>query len=125
MKNCNWKPPLIAAVTIVATMTACKPAQPPTDRADKSGPSQITQQRLQKGETLYKQFCSSCHPDGGNVTDPENNLRRATLKAKKINKPEDIVSIMRKPVSRMLSFDTATISDDDAKSIAEYILATF
>ena len=83
------------------------------------------QPQTQKGEQLYKQYCSSCHPDGGNASDPKNNLRKSTLKAKRINKPEDIVAIMRKPISRMITFDVSTISDEDARAIAEYVLEAF
>jgi cytochrome c6 len=83
------------------------------------------QSEAKRGEPLFRQLCSSCHPDGGNVTDPKNNLRRATLKAKRINKPEDIVAVMRKPGPRMIRFDSSTVSDADALAIADYILENF
>ena len=79
----------------------------------------------QAGEALFKQYCSPCHPDGGNVTDPQRSLRGSVLKANRIKKPEDIVRIMRHPISRMTRFDQQTISDRDAFAIAEYILTTF
>jgi len=78
-----------------------------------------------RGEALFRQFCANCHPDGGNVSDPTRNLHRSTLRANGINKPEDIIRIMRNPVSRMLRFDEKTLPDEDAKAIAGYVLETF
>ncbi|MBC8019133.1 MAG: cytochrome c [Verrucomicrobia bacterium] len=80
---------------------------------------------LRSGEALFKQYCSSCHPDGGNVSDPRRPLYGSALKRNHITKPEDIVKIMRNPLSRMIRFDVSTLSDKDARIIAEYILATF
>ena len=80
---------------------------------------------FQSGEALFKQYCSSCHPNGGNVSDPRRPLYGSALRRKHITKPEDIVRIMRNPLSRMIRFDVSTLSDKDALAIAEYILATF
>ena len=80
---------------------------------------------LQSGEALFKQYCSNCHPDGGNVSDPRRSLYGSALRRNHITKPEDIVKIMRNPLSRMIRFDVSTLSDKDALAIAEYILATF
>jgi cytochrome c6 len=77
------------------------------------------------GEALYKQYCSSCHPDGGNVSDPGRPLYGSALRRNHITKPEDIVRIVRNPLSRMIRFDVSTLSDQDARVIAEYILTTF
>jgi cytochrome c6 len=80
---------------------------------------------LGRGEELFKQYCSSCHPDGGNVSDPERSLRGSALRSHHITRPRDIVRIMRTPISRMISFDAATLSDNDATAIADYVLYTF
>lgn len=77
------------------------------------------------GEELFKQYCSSCHPDGGNVSDPDRPLYGSVLKRKRITSPDDIVRIMRNPLSRMIRFDASTLSDRDARAIADYILAEF
>lgn len=77
------------------------------------------------GESLFKQYCSSCHPDGGNVSDPSRPLYGSALRKNHINTPDDIVRIMRNPLSRMIRFDASTLSDRDARLIAEYILTTF
>jgi cytochrome c6 len=83
------------------------------------------EERLKAGESLFKQNCSPCHPEGGNISDPQRSLRGPVLKANRITRPEDIVRIMRHPGSRMIRFDETTITDRDARLIAEYILATF
>ncbi|KAB0665992.1 cytochrome c [Oryzomonas japonica] len=83
------------------------------------------QQQVQRGEELFKQYCAVCHPDGGNVSDPEHTLRGRALRSHHITKPQDIVRIMRTPISRMIRFDAATLSDEDAGAIAEYVLHAF
>jgi cytochrome c6 len=88
-------------------------------------PSVIAGQTVPPGEALFKQYCSSCHPDGGNVSDPERTLRGSVLKKNHVTSADDIIRIMRHPVSRMIRFDVSTLSDRDARAIAEYILTTF
>jgi cytochrome c6 len=80
---------------------------------------------VRDGEALFKQYCASCHPDGGNVSDPKRALYGTILKSKHIATPEDIVRIMRNPQSRMIRFDPSTLPDKDARAIADYILETF
>jgi len=80
---------------------------------------------LRSGEELFKQYCSSCHPNGGNASDPGRPLYGSALRRNHITTPEDIVRIMRTPLSRMIRFDASTLPDSDARAIAEYILATF
>ena len=77
------------------------------------------------GEALFRQYCAACHPNGGNVSDPERSLYGSVLRRKHITMPEDIVRIMRKPLSRMIRFDASTLSDKDARTIAEYVLMAF
>lgn len=96
---------------------------PRTARAPQA--AQTPSEQLQTGEVLFKQYCAPCHPDGGNVTDPRRTLRGRDLKANRITRPEDIVRVMRNPISRMIRFDETTIPDRDAKAIAVYILTTF
>lgn len=77
------------------------------------------------GEALFRQYCANCHPNGGNISDPKRTLRGPVLRSNHITRPEDIVRIMRNPLSRMIRFDPSTLSDRDARLIAEYILTTF
>lgn len=83
------------------------------------------QVRMQSGEELFRQFCHNCHPDGGNVSDPRRPLYGSALRRNHITTPEDIVRIMRNPLSRMIRFDAKTIPDEDARRIAEYVLKAF
>ena len=77
------------------------------------------------GEELFKQYCAVCHPDGGNIINPEHTLHKKHIQAHKITKPGDIIKKMRNPDPGMTKFDTKTIPDKDAQKIAEYILKTF
>lgn len=106
----------------LSVLAGCRQEAPRTAAPPLAAPQP---QVLKAGEALFKQYCSPCHPDGGNVTDPKRTLHGSDLRANQIARPEDIVRIMRNPISRMIRFDPATISDQDARAIAEYILTTF
>ena len=112
--------PALGGCSQEARQKSESPRKVPTPHAM---PSQ--QVRTQTGEELFKQYCAPCHPDGGNVSDPRKNLRGSALKANHITRPEDIVRIMRNPMSRMIRFDKTTISDKDATAIADYVLSAF
>ena len=77
------------------------------------------------GGELFKQHCAVCHPDGGNIVNPAFTLHKEDLREHKITKASDIVKKMRHPGPGMTKFDKQTVSDKDAKKIAEYILKTF
>jgi cytochrome c6 len=77
------------------------------------------------GANGFKEFCASCHPDGGNIIDPKKTLYKKSLEANGYSKPADIILKMRNSGVKMPKFDTNKISDSKAKEIAEYILKTF
>jgi cytochrome c6 len=77
------------------------------------------------GEALFTIHCSGCHQSGGNVKYPQKSLDRMTLAANGITTPQQIIQLMRRPGSGMKEFDRATLSDADARKVAEYVLATF
>ena len=86
------------------------------------------------GESLFKEHCSACHPDGGNVVNPLKTLHKKDLEANNIKTAEDIVTKMRNPGpvpthpqewAGMKIFDRKKMSDENALQIAEYILKTF
>jgi cytochrome c6 len=77
------------------------------------------------GEALFAIHCSGCHPGGGNVKYPQKSLDRMTLAANGITTPQQIIQLMRHPGRGMKTFDRTTISDADARKVAEYVLATF
>ncbi len=77
------------------------------------------------GEELFKQNCAACHPDGGNVINQKHTLHKNHLEKEGIKNWKGIVKSMRSPGPGMTRFDAKTISDKDARAIAEYILKTF
>ncbi len=86
------------------------------------------------GEALFKQHCAVCHPDGGNVINPQKTLHKKDLAANNIRTAEDIVKKMRNPGpvpthpqewGGMKIFDEKKISDEDALKIAEYVMSKF
>lgn len=77
------------------------------------------------GEELFKQHCAVCHPDGGNIIKPGNTLHKKDLAKEGIKDWKAIVKTIRNPGAGMTKFDMKTVSDKDAKAIAEYILKTF
>jgi|SRR5450631_3725044 len=126
MKNQRIVFAAAAASILMLMLPACSPE--PDRNARKSPPEPAAAARpapAKTGEELFKQYCATCHPDGGNVSDPEKTLRRSTLRANHITRPEEIIRVMRHPLSRMITFDQSTISDQDARAIAEYVQAAF
>ncbi|MGE5238322.1 MAG: c-type cytochrome [Chloroflexota bacterium] len=79
----------------------------------------------QGGEALFKAHCAVCHPDGGNIINPQKTLHKKTLDANSIKNAKDIIGKMRNPGPGMTKFDEKTIPDSEAKQIAQYILETF
>lgn len=114
---------LLLFLSIMVTGCSRKESTSPAAPAASSAPA--AGQAAPSGEALFKQYCWACHPDGGNVSDPERTLRSSALKRNRITTPDDIVRIMRNPLSRMIRFDPKTLSDQDARAIAEYVLATY
>lgn len=77
------------------------------------------------GEELFKQHCAVCHPEGGNIIKPSNTLHKKDLAKNGVKGWQGVVKYMRKPGEGMTTFDKKTVSDKDAKAIAEYVLKTF
>jgi len=81
--------------------------------------------KAQPGEKLFTQQCAACHPQGGNIINPQKSLSKKILAANTIKTEEDIIKIMRNGAPGMTKFDANAITDADAKMIARYILSTF
>ncbi len=77
------------------------------------------------GEELFKQHCSMCHPEGGNIINAKKTLHGKDLKASNVKGAGDIVKVMRNPGPGMTKFDEKTLPDKEAKEIAEYVLKAF
>ncbi len=77
------------------------------------------------GEQLFKVHCSMCHPEGGNIISPKKTLLKKDLVANNVKTAEDVIKIMRKPGPGMTAFDMKSISDKDARKVADYIFKKF
>jgi cytochrome c6 len=77
------------------------------------------------GKAEFMEHCVACHADGGNIIKADKTLSRKDREKHGIKKVMDIVKLMRKPGEGMTTFDKKTISDKEAKVIAEYIIMTF
>jgi cytochrome c6 len=76
----------------------------------------------QEGEAEFKEFCSACHADGGNIINPKKTLAKADREKNGIKTVKDIITIMRNPGEGMIKFDEQTLPENDAQKIAEYII---
>jgi cytochrome c6 len=115
----------VLLVVSIGALTGCSRDEPQKVTVAPAGSASTAQEPARDGEALFKQYCAACHPNGGNVNDPERSLYGSVLRRKQITTPEDIVRIMRNPLSRMIRFDPSTLSDRDARAIAEYVLKAF
>jgi len=79
----------------------------------------------QAGEAEFKEFCSACHADGGNIINPAKTLSKADREKNGIKTVKDIITIMRKPGEGMITFDEQTLPEKEAQKIAEYIVYSF
>ena len=77
------------------------------------------------GKKEFEEHCAVCHKDGGNTVNPAKTLSKKDRVANGVKGAKDIVAKMRKPGPGMTQFDKKTISDKEAKAIADYILKTF
>ena len=77
------------------------------------------------GKHEFKEHCAICHPNGGNIVNPNKTLSKKVLAANGVKSAKDIIGKMRNPGPGMTKFDEKTISQKEAKAIAEYILHTF
>lgn len=89
----------------------------------------IVGQRVQasdiSGENLFKQHCTSCHAEGGNIIKPDKTLSRKDREKHGVKSSKDIIKLMRKPGVGMTVFDRKDVSDKEAKAIADYVVKTF
>ena len=77
------------------------------------------------GESEFNENCSVCHAGGGNIIKADKTLSRNDREKHGIKTAKDIVNIMRTPGEGMTAFDKKTISDKNARAIADYIIKTF
>jgi cytochrome c6 len=83
-----------------------------------------------KGEKIdgareFQEHCAACHAGGGNIINAAKTLHKKDREANGIKTAKDIIKNMRNPGPGMTKFDRKTISDKEAKAIAEYIIKEF
>jgi cytochrome c6 len=105
---------LIAAITFIAVGSFATVGLADTKSGDKID-----------GVKEFKEHCAVCHPNGGNIINPKKPLGKKSMAANDIKSSKDIINKMRNPGPGMNKFDAKTISDKEAKAIADYILKTF
>jgi cytochrome c6 len=67
-----------------------------------------------KGSALFQEKCGTCHPDGGNLRNPNKPI-------KDLRNKEKIVAKIRKGGNGMTAFDIKSLSEPEAKHIADYV----
>jgi cytochrome c6 len=77
------------------------------------------------GAKEFQEHCAVCHAGGGNIVNAKMTLHKKDREAHGVKTARDIIRLMRKPGPGMTKFDKKTISDREAKAIAEYILKEF
>lgn len=77
------------------------------------------------GKKEFEEHCAACHPNGGNTVNAMKPLNMKSLQANGVKSAKDIIAKMRNPGPGMTKFDEKTISNKEAKAIAEYILKSF
>jgi cytochrome c6 len=83
-----------------------------------------------KGEKIdgakeFQEHCAACHTGGGNIVNAKMTLHKKDREAPGVKTVRDIIHKMRNPGPGMTKFDKKTISDKEAKAIAEYIIKEF
>ena len=77
------------------------------------------------GEQSFKDHCSMCHPEGGNIINSKKTLHKKDLEANNIRTADDVIKLLRKPGPGMTAYDVKTVSDKDARKLADYIFKSF
>jgi cytochrome c6 len=108
------KKEMIATITLLAVCSFATAGLADTKKGEKID-----------GAKEFKEHCVVCHPDGGNIVNAKKTLKKKDREANGVKTAADIVKNMRKPGPGMTPFDAKTISDQEAKAIAEYIIKTF
>ncbi len=77
------------------------------------------------GKKEFEEHCAVCHKGGGNIINPQKTLHRADREANGVKSVKDITKLVRNPGPGMTRFDKKTLSDKEARAVAEYIIKTF
>jgi cytochrome c6 len=77
------------------------------------------------GKKEFQEHCAECHANGGNMIRPDKTLSKKDREANGVKTAKDIIAKMRNPGPGMNKFDKKTVSDKEAKAIADYIIKNF
>jgi len=78
------------------------------------------------GEALFNKYCAACHPNGGNIIEPNKTLSKMHREKNGKKTVDSIIKMMRSPTGAgMAVFDESSLPEKEAKKIAEYIINTF
>ena len=105
---------LVAATTLAAVNLAAAPGFCDTKNGERID-----------GKKEFVEHCAVCHPDGGNIINAQKPLTGKSLKANGVKNVQDIIGKIRHPGPGMTQFDEKTISNQEAKAIAAYVLKAF
>ena len=72
------------------------------------------------GENIFKNHCSGCHINGGNIIRRSKNLKISSLKKNGINDPENIAKIARQGIGIMDGYNKQ-LGDNGDKIVANWI----
>lgn len=78
-----------------------------------------------RGEAEFREHCSECHFAGGNIVKATKTLSERDRVRNGVVSANDILKIMRAPGEGMTRFDEKTVPEEEARKIADYIIATF
>lgn len=77
------------------------------------------------GKKEFQEHCAECHANGGNMIKPDKTLSKKDREANGVKTAKDIIGLMRNPGPGMTKYDKKTVSDKEAKAIADYIIKNF
>lgn len=77
------------------------------------------------GKALFQKHCAVCHPNGGNIINKNKPLSAKAMKVNGVVGVKGVVAKIRNPGPLMNKFDEKTISNQEARAIAEYTLKTY
>ena len=72
---------------------------------------------LSAGANMFNSYCVACHPNGGNIINPNKPVKGS----RKLGDFDTFLGYIRNPASPMPSFSQGTISDKRAEVLYEYI----
>ena len=68
-------------------------------------PANLYADEVNTGESLFKNYCSGCHINGGNIIRRSKNLKISSLKRNGIDTPEAIAKIAKEGIGIMNGYE--------------------